>query len=146
LGELLPVSRHPGEAIIVTSGASGDHPVVRCPLPAPHHQLTSTARSTPWRARNRPGSRDVRRATGIFRKRRPSLATVHNRPLRCIICQHEAFWDREVKLNSTAMELLDLAWANRSALGLICANCGFVHEFLGAAVALWKADDGYPKE
>lgn len=82
---------------------------------------------------------------GIFRKREPSLVTVHNRPLRCLVCGHETFWDRDVKLNSTGMELLDLGWANRSALGLICASCGYVHEFVGDAVALWKLDGGYPR-
>jgi predicted nucleic-acid-binding Zn-ribbon protein len=82
---------------------------------------------------------------GIFRRRQPNLATVHNRPLRCLVCGNATFWDREIKLNSTGMELLDLGWANRSAVGLICADCGFVHEFVGDAVALWESDGGYPE-
>jgi len=77
---------------------------------------------------------------GIFSKREPRLVTVQDRPLRCLVCGTDEFWDREVKLNSTGMELFDLGWANQSALGLICANCGFVHEFLGDAVRLWKRD------
>jgi predicted nucleic-acid-binding Zn-ribbon protein len=81
---------------------------------------------------------------GIFRKRRPYLATVHNRPFRCLACGGHEFWDREVKLNSTGMELLDLGWANQSALGLICAGCGYVHEFVGDAACVWEQDGGYP--
>jgi len=77
---------------------------------------------------------------GIFRKQAPRRATVLDQPLRCSICGFDEFWDREIKLNSTGMELLDLGWANQSALGLICARCGFVHEFVGDAVALWKVD------
>jgi hypothetical protein len=83
---------------------------------------------------------------GIFSKRQPRLVTVHDRPLRCLVCGADEFWDREVKLNSTGLELFDLGWANRSALGLICATCGFVHEFLGDAVSLWKRDHGHPAE
>ncbi len=81
---------------------------------------------------------------GLFRKAVPRLATVHNRPLRCLVCGCGEFWDREVKLNSSGMEFLNLAWANQSALGLLCANCGYVHEFVGNAVQLWNRDRGYP--
>jgi hypothetical protein len=77
------------------------------------------------------------RGMGLFR-RSPRVATVHNRPLHCLICGGREFWDRKVKLNSTGLELLDLGWANRSALGLICVHCGFVHEFVGDAVQLGK--------
>jgi len=83
---------------------------------------------------------------GLFGKRSPVLATVAGRPLRCLVCGGPEFWHREVKLNSTGMELFDLGWANQSALGLLCATCGYVHEFTGKAVELWKRDGGYPSE
>jgi hypothetical protein len=81
---------------------------------------------------------------GLFRKQRPSLATVRGRALRCLVCGGGGFWSRTIKLNTSGMEFLDLGWANASALGLICAECGYVHEFAGKAVQLWKADGGYP--
>jgi hypothetical protein len=81
---------------------------------------------------------------GLLRKAVPRLATVNNRPLLCLVCGGGEFWDREVKLNSSGMEFLNLAWANQSALGLLCANCGYVHEFVGNAVQLWIRDGGYP--
>lgn len=36
-----------------------------------------------------------------------------------------------------------MAWANTSGIGLICAECFYVHTFLGA-VKLWKPEEGYP--
>jgi hypothetical protein len=71
---------------------------------------------------------------------------VRNRPLRCLVCGGGEFWDREIQLNSTGMELLDLGWANQSALGLICTDCGFVHEFAGDAVSLWKRGQEQPPQ
>jgi hypothetical protein len=57
------------------------------------------------------------------------------------VCGGREFYDREVKLNSTGMELVGLAWANQSALGLLCASCGYVHEFVGDAVMLFDSGD-----
>lgn len=49
-----------------------------------------------------------------------------------------------MKLNTTGMELLDLAWANQSATGLVCAACGYVADFLADTVELWESEAGYP--
>jgi hypothetical protein len=80
------------------------------------------------------------RDVGIFRKRGPRRAAVYDRPLKCVVCGGEEFWDREVKLNTTGMEFFDLGWANRSALGVICARCGFIHQFLGDAIGFYDHD------
>jgi hypothetical protein len=53
--------------------------------------------------------------------------TVLGKPLNCLSCGGSAFWDRELKMDTTGPELLDLGWANRSSLGLVCAACGYVH-------------------
>ena len=81
---------------------------------------------------------------GMFSKSEPTLATVRGRPFRCLVCGCREFWNREIKLNSTAMEFFDLGWANQSALGLLCTSCGFVHEFAGDAIELWTREGGYP--
>jgi len=73
---------------------------------------------------------------GLFSRARPVTATIGDKAISCLICGGGEFWDREIKLNTTGMELLDLAWANRSALGLVCAGCGYVHEFVGDAVQM----------
>jgi len=87
---------------------------------------------------------DHHASMGLFRKAGPRLATVHNRPLLCLVCGGGEFWDREVKLNSSGMEFMGLAWANQSALGLLCATCGYVHEFVGDSVILLDSGDGEP--
>jgi len=81
---------------------------------------------------------------GLFGRDRGSLATVGGQPLRCLVCGAGQFRDREVKLNSSGAELFDLGWANESATGLICLQCGHVHAFVGDAVKLWDPEGGYP--
>lgn len=41
------------------------------------------------------------------------------------------FDEREGKVNTTGLTLLDLDWANRSALVLVCKRCGHLEWFLG---------------
>jgi len=81
---------------------------------------------------------------GILR-RSATLATLNRTPFTCRACGSPQFFDREVKLNSSGAELFGVGWANRSATGLICATCGFVHEFVGDALELWKVEGGYPQ-
>ncbi|MFF7438940.1 hypothetical protein [Streptomyces sp. NPDC008122] len=57
-------------------------------------------------------------------------AMIGEHPILCLMCDNDTFRKREVKLNSTGMELFDLAWANESATGLICRSCGYVHLFV----------------
>ena len=76
---------------------------------------------------------------GIF-ERIPLAATINGQVFRCLVCQGGHFQRRDIKLNTGGMEFFDLAWANISSLGLICNNCGYVHEFLGDALELWEAE------
>jgi hypothetical protein len=63
--------------------------------------------------------------------------------LRCWVCQGVLFFDREVKLNSSGAELFNMGWANQSATGLICRECGYVH-LVAAGAELWRPEGGYP--
>jgi len=74
---------------------------------------------------------------GLFSRAKPVTARVGDKPIVCLVCGANQFWDREIKLNTTGMELFDMAWANASALGLVCASCGYVHEFMGDAVQMF---------
>jgi predicted nucleic-acid-binding Zn-ribbon protein len=56
---------------------------------------------------------------------------------RCLVCGGVKFKQREIKMNTTGMSLLNLDFANRSATGVICASCGFVHMFAGGDLA-WE--------
>ncbi|MBB1251810.1 zinc ribbon domain-containing protein [Streptomyces alkaliterrae] len=57
-------------------------------------------------------------------------AYVNDRQVRCAFCGHERFNERSIKLNTAGMSFFDLDWANKSATGLICADCGYVQMFL----------------
>lgn len=53
--------------------------------------------------------------------------------LSCQICSGLLFARREVKMTTTGMTFFDLDWLNKSAEGVICVRCGFVHTFMGNA-------------
>lgn len=53
--------------------------------------------------------------------------------LSCQVCGCLQFAGREIKMTTTGMTFLDLDWLNRSAEGVICIRCGFVHTFMGDA-------------
>ena len=72
-------------------------------------------------------------------KRKPVNAEAAGRRVTCLICGADEFVDRPIKLNTAGMELFDLSWANREAMGLICTTCGYVHEFVGSELQLYKA-------
>ncbi|MEU9298043.1 hypothetical protein [Streptomyces sp. NPDC048266] len=54
------------------------------------------------------------------------------------MCGNNMFREREVKLNSTGTELLNMAWANESATGLICWSCGYVHLFVNRDLRTYR--------
>jgi len=72
----------------------------------------------------------------------PLVATINGQVFRCLVCQGGLFTSRNIKLNTTGMEFFDLAWVNKSSLGVICSNCGYVHEFLGDAIELFDSETG----
>ncbi len=53
--------------------------------------------------------------------------------LSCHVCGGLLFASREVKMTTTGMTFLDLDWLNKSADGVICLRCGYVHVFMGNA-------------
>lgn len=72
----------------------------------------------------------------------PLVATINGEVFHCLVCKGGLFTVRAIKLNTTGLEFLDLAWANRSSLGVICSHCGYIHEFLGDAVQLFDSETG----
>ena len=72
-------------------------------------------------------------------KRKPVVAEVDGRQVACVVCGSGEFVDRPIKLNTTGAELFDLGWADQTATGLICVNCGYVHEFVGDRIQLYDA-------
>lgn len=71
---------------------------------------------------------------------KPMRAAIGDMWINCQVCEGDLFRNREVKLNSSGMELMNLAWANESATGLICWRCGYVHLFVNRELRLYRAD------
>jgi hypothetical protein len=70
---------------------------------------------------------------------KPVTAEVLGKTFTCRLCHNPTFAVRYIKLNSTGMEFFDLGWANADSTGLICTSCGYIHEFMGDTVTLYKA-------
>jgi hypothetical protein len=79
--------------------------------------------------------------------RKPHLATVTvgsaRHPFQCLVCHGRQFLDREVQINTSGAEFFNMGWANQSATGLVCQQCGYLHTFV-SDVELWDPKDGYP--
>jgi hypothetical protein len=52
---------------------------------------------------------------------------VQGRPLQCLVCSHDQFWEQHLQLGSSLFSFLD---PESSAHCAVCARCGFVHMFL----------------
>jgi len=50
--------------------------------------------------------------------------------LRCEICQHDRFFERQGQLNTAVASFFNFDWVDPAARCLICANCGYIHWFL----------------
>ena len=72
--------------------------------------------------------RFFRRSTGLERHYGP--VTVHDRPLRCLVCRHDAFWEHHVQLHTPGATFYNLEFLNRVANCAVCASCGYVHFFV----------------
>jgi predicted nucleic-acid-binding Zn-ribbon protein len=50
--------------------------------------------------------------------------------VQCNVCRKTEFWQRHAQLNTPLFTFFGLDWANRSALCLVCDNCGYLMWFL----------------
>jgi predicted nucleic-acid-binding Zn-ribbon protein len=68
---------------------------------------------------------------GLFSKsgnkgKEPARYMAAGAEITCPQCQNNVFLERKAQLNTAAMSLLDLDWANKSATTLICYQCSFI--------------------
>lgn len=47
----------------------------------------------------------------------------------CQFCRHDYFSLHRFKLNTGESEFFNLAWADESAVCLVCEQCGYIHWF-----------------
>jgi hypothetical protein len=67
---------------------------------------------------------------GLFSRPDPRPQIIGDKPLHCLVCNHDRFYSRDAQLNTAGAELLGFAWANQSATCYVCAECGYIHWFL----------------
>lgn len=65
---------------------------------------------------------------GLFREE-PEAAEVNDKPLRCQVCGHHAFFKREAQLHTAGLTFFKLEWASPTCTCLVCSECGYVHWF-----------------
>ena len=67
----------------------------------------------------------------LFGKKEPErIALAGGTQLRCEICKHDHFWQREAQLNTAVATFFDFDWANATAVCYVCDGCGYIHWFL----------------
>lgn len=67
---------------------------------------------------------------GVFKKSEAAPVEILGQRMRFEICHHDQFFQREGKIQTTAMTFFELDWLNASANCVVCAQCGYVHWFL----------------
>ncbi len=50
--------------------------------------------------------------------------------LCCLVCDNQKFFRRNAQLNTAMATFFNFDWANKSALCLICDQCGYIHWFM----------------
>ncbi len=64
--------------------------------------------------------------------------------LSCQVCGGTLFAQRPIKMTTTGMTFMDLDWLNKTADGVICLRCGYVHAFMADAHQWLSPDDVDP--
>lgn len=66
----------------------------------------------------------------LFGQENPGTVQIKGQPLRCEICGHERFWQREAQLNTAVATFFNFDRANATATCYVCDGCGYIHWFL----------------
>ncbi|OEK03605.1 hypothetical protein BFP97_19705 [Roseivirga sp. 4D4] len=67
---------------------------------------------------------------GFFSRDKTRTYEVNGTRMKCVVCQHEEFEERQAQLNTQVSTLLGIDWADTEATCLVCDNCDYVHWFL----------------
>lgn len=67
---------------------------------------------------------------GFFSDLEPEARIIRGKPLRCLVCSHDLFFQREALLNTAGASFMGFDWANKSGTCFVCSECGYIHWFL----------------
>ena len=73
--------------------------------------------------------------TGSTTEKTAARFLVGGSEVSCPQCRNDRFHEGQAQLNTAAMSLMNLDWANKSATTLVCSQCGFI---------CWFADSPTP--
>ncbi|MBU2445721.1 MAG: DNA-binding protein [Bacteroidetes bacterium] len=60
----------------------------------------------------------------------PDLYSVNGKQISCAHCGGQRFQKREILLNTPGLTFFGLDWANRTAIILMCVNCGKIEWYM----------------
>jgi hypothetical protein len=65
-----------------------------------------------------------------FEKHDPEEVRIEGEPLRCLVCRHARFWQRNVEITPSMAELFSIEQAKATVACYICDRCGHIHWFM----------------
>ena len=65
----------------------------------------------------------------IFGKEEPQVVDVHERPLRCLVCDHNTFYRRQAQMHGRLASMFNVEWVAPTCDCIVCSQCGYVHWF-----------------
>lgn len=67
---------------------------------------------------------------GVFGEEKGEACRVKGRELKCLVCGHDRFVEKEAQLNTASATFWGLDWLNKSGVCAVCAECGYIHWFV----------------
>ena len=65
----------------------------------------------------------------IFGEEKPHGVDVRDRPLRCLVCQHNTFYRRQAQMHGQLATIFNVEWSAPTCDCVVCSQCGYVHSF-----------------
>jgi hypothetical protein len=65
----------------------------------------------------------------IFGQEEPQVVDVHDRPLHCLVCEHDTFYRRRAQLHGRMATMFNVEWTAPVCDCMVCGACGYIHWF-----------------
>ena len=57
------------------------------------------------------------------------MVDVHDRPLHCLVCEHDTFYRRRAQLHGRMATMFNVEWTAPICDCMVCSACGYIHWF-----------------